>query len=96
MNNLGEFYTDQEKYNKAELFLTRALDIRKQQLGNNHPDTAHTLNNLGVLYTKQGKHSEAEKFLNQALAIAQRVLESKHPDTVKYRENLENLRLHEQ
>ena len=40
----------QGKYEQAESLYERALAIREQQLGPEHPDTATSLNNLAVLY----------------------------------------------
>ena len=39
----------QGKYNEAIPLAEKALAIRKQQLGTNHPDTAASLNNLALL-----------------------------------------------
>jgi tetratricopeptide (TPR) repeat protein len=62
-------YGRQAKYSEAEALNKRALAIREQALGANHPDVAHTLNNLAVVYESQGKYSEAEELYKRALAI---------------------------
>ena len=43
--------------------------IRKQQLGDNHPDTATSLNNLALLYQSQDDIPQAINYRTQALAV---------------------------
>jgi CHAT domain-containing protein len=45
------------------------LAIRKQQLGDNHPDTATSLNNLAALYESQGDILHAIEFTSQGIAV---------------------------
>lgn len=35
--------------------------MKRELLGNNHPDTEFTLNNLRSFYEGQGRHDEAEE-----------------------------------
>ena len=67
--------------------LLRALAIREQQLGPQHPDTASSLNNLAGLYQAQGKYPEAEPLLQRALAIYTRAFGPKHPGTQTIQRN---------
>ncbi|MTJ23301.1 tetratricopeptide repeat protein, partial [Dolichospermum sp. UHCC 0352] len=59
----------------------QSLDIRKRQLGDDHPDVAQSLNNLALLYESQGKYSEAKNLAKQALVIYQNRLGNEHPNT---------------
>ena len=45
------------KYRDAEPLCLRALQIREQVLGPDHPDVAKQLNNLALLCQNQGKVS---------------------------------------
>jgi hypothetical protein len=54
---------------EAEPLLSRALTIREQTLGPEHPDTAESLNNLAMLYFNQGRYIEAEPLYRRPLAI---------------------------
>ncbi|WP_130757607.1 CHAT domain-containing protein, partial [Microcystis aeruginosa] len=81
-------YGVQARYNEAEPLYNRSLAIRKQQLGDNHPDTASSLNNLAVFYQSQGRYSEAEPLYKQALAIRKQQLGDNHPDTATSLNNL--------
>lgn len=75
------FYQGQGFYALAEPLLKRALFIRKQQLGTDHPDTARSLNHLSLLYYDQGRYSEAEPLLKQSMSIIEQQLGADHPDT---------------
>ena len=59
--------------------MQRALAIREEVLGPEHPDTATSLNNLAGLYYAQGKYSLAEPLLKRALAIREKQLGPEHP-----------------
>ena len=59
----------------------QSLEIRKQQLGADHPSVATSFNNLALLYEAQGKYSEAENLAQQALAIDQTRLGNQHFNT---------------
>jgi tetratricopeptide (TPR) repeat protein len=80
-------YYSQGRYPEAEPLYLEALDLRKQLLGDNHPDVAQSLNNLAYLYQSQGRYPEAEPLYLQALAIAEQALGENHPNTIMCREN---------
>nr|NCR69258.1 CHAT domain-containing protein [Microcystis aeruginosa LL11-07] len=86
--NLAELYRVQGRYSEAEPLYKQALAIWKQQLGDNHPDTASSLNNLALLYESQGRYSEAEPLYKQALAIWKQQLGDNHPNTATSLNNL--------
>jgi tetratricopeptide (TPR) repeat protein len=88
LNNLASLYESQGKYDLAEPLLKRALAIREQSLGPDHPKTATSLNNLAVLSKTQGKYDLAEPLYKRALEIYERALGADHPDTIQIRENL--------
>jgi CHAT domain-containing protein len=88
INNLAALYSVLGRYGEAEPLLKQALTIRKQKLGDNHPDTAASLNNLAELYRVQGRYSEAEPLYKEALAISKQQLGDNHPLTVAILNNL--------
>ncbi|MBA2396823.1 MAG: tetratricopeptide repeat protein, partial [Ktedonobacteraceae bacterium] len=79
------------KYAQAEPLYVRALAIREQELGAQHPDTASSLNNLAELYRNQGKYAQAEPLYVRALAICESVLGQDHPSTQTVRANYASL-----
>jgi CHAT domain-containing protein/Tfp pilus assembly protein PilF len=78
----------QGKTGEALGLAQKALEIRKQVLGEHHPDVARSLNNLAFLYHFQGDYAQAEPLFRQALAIHKQVLGERHPD---YATSLNNL-----
>jgi len=79
----GLYLGEQALYAIAEPLYQGALQIRKQVLGPEHPDTAQSLANLALIYRKQGKYTEAEPLHQRALMICEQVLGPEHPDTVR-------------
>ena len=51
------------QYSRAESLLNRALKIRKEALGQDHPDVLESVGNLAALYNAQGRHAEARSLL---------------------------------
>jgi tetratricopeptide (TPR) repeat protein len=87
LNRAGYYLNERAQYTEAEPLLQRALSIREQVLGANHPDVAHTLNSLAVLYGNQGKYGEAEPLYQRALTIYEQVFGPNHPDVATVLEN---------
>ena len=72
LNGLAIVYWRQSKYAEAVGLYKRALAIREQALGPNHPDVGATLDGLAIVYADQGKYAEAEGLYQRALAIKER------------------------
>lgn len=90
INNLALLYVNQGRYTEAESLCRRALLIREQQLGPEHPSIATSLNNLAELYRAQeGKDAEAEPLHRRAIAIEEQ-LRANHPNTTTSLVNLAN------
>jgi tetratricopeptide (TPR) repeat protein len=88
---LAGLYYSQGRYAEAEPLYRRSLQIREQQLGAEHPDTATSLNNLALLYRSQGRYAEAEPLYRRSLEILTATLGFNHPNTRTGRANLANL-----
>ena len=91
LNGLALLYDSQGRYNDAEPLYLQSLDIRKRQLGNDHPDVATTLNNLAQLYEFQGRYNDAEPLFLQSLDIYKRQLGNDHPHVATTLNNLSAL-----
>ncbi len=59
-------------FSDAMKLAQQALEIRKNILGEEHPDYATSLNNLAGLYKSTGDYAQAEPLYRQALAIGKR------------------------
>ena len=62
-------YDSQGKYEEALDYYNKALTIRINKLGEDHPDVATTYNNIANVYDSQGKYEEALDYYNKALTI---------------------------
>ena len=56
LNGLAKLLRDQGRYGEAESLFRRALAIREQALGPDHPDTATSLNGLAASLPGQGRY----------------------------------------
>lgn len=70
------------QYVEAGVLLQRALHLRKQTLGEAHPDVAAALHYLAECYREQGNYEQAEPLFHQALHILEQALGSDHPEIV--------------
>ncbi|MGA6827415.1 tetratricopeptide repeat protein [Nitrospira sp. NS4] len=91
LNQAGVYLSKRARYIEAKPLYQRALAIREQVLGPEHPDTAASLNDLASLYGSQGRYAEAEPLYQRALAIREQVLGPEHPDTAASLNNLASL-----
>ena len=91
LNNFGRVYTILAHYEKAEPLYDKALKIREEVLGENHPDTATSANNLAGLYRLKGEYKKAELLYNKVLKIREEVLGENHPDIALIYNDLANL-----
>jgi tetratricopeptide (TPR) repeat protein len=80
-NNLANIYNAQGRYEEAEQFYLKALQIDLQELGENHPDTALDSANLASLYLALKRFSEVEVCYLKACEIFTQRLGSNHPTT---------------
>jgi tetratricopeptide (TPR) repeat protein len=80
-------------YKGAAQYYEQALEIRKQSLGEDHPDYAMSLNNLGILNYKMGAYQAAESYYQKALEIRKKVLGQVHPEYASSLITLGNLYL---
>jgi tetratricopeptide (TPR) repeat protein len=70
-------------YAQARSFCQRALRIREQVLGPQHPDTALSVEILGDACMQQGDVAGAQSFYERALRIREKALGPEHPDTAR-------------
>ncbi len=88
LDKAGTYLRERGQYSEAEPLLVRALAIREQHLGLEHPDTATCQNKLANLYRLQGKYERAESLYQHALSIREQQLGTEHPDTATSLNNL--------
>ncbi len=69
MGTIGRVYEQLDLEPKARPLLESALRLRRQQLGDDHPDVVRSERELGVLLHEMGLYSQARERLRHALAV---------------------------
>ena len=87
LNNLGLLYHAMGRYEQAEPYSGKALDMRRRLLGEEHPYVASSLNNLAYLYESMGRYEQAIAYYVEAIELAKRVLGEDHPNTQAMQNN---------
>ncbi len=85
---IGSTYSALGLYRSAETQLSRALNICRRDLGDEHPDTIGALTNLGIALDGQGRLDEAEAVWRKSLEIGRRALGGEHPYVLASMSNL--------
>lgn len=67
------------QYDQAESLAWEQLTIRRELLGQRHPEVAATLDNIGVMLINQNRTSTVDSTLQTALALRRDVLGPAHP-----------------
>jgi tetratricopeptide (TPR) repeat protein/transcriptional regulator with XRE-family HTH domain len=91
LHETSTYLLEMARYAQAERCITRALSIRKQILGEEHPVVAESLNHLAELFYYRGQYRQAEQLHRQALAIRRACLEPNHPDVLISQNNLASM-----
>jgi Flp pilus assembly protein TadD len=85
---IGRYYWEQGQLDDAERLEVQVLELRKEVLGEKHPDTTRAMANLAATWRKQGRLDDAERLEVQVLELRKEVLGEKHPDTIAAMANL--------
>ena len=72
--NLAKYNEKLGNIQEAIRLDTKALEIRKKILGEEHPDYANSLNNLTYYYSHIDKTEEAIRLCTQAMEIRKKIL----------------------
>ena len=80
-HTIGETYERLGLYDRAEEQLLRAVDVRREALGDEHENTLASRRLLAWVYVRQGRYEEAEPLLVATLESARRRLGIEHPQT---------------
>ncbi|MBD2425979.1 tetratricopeptide repeat protein [Phormidium sp. FACHB-1136] len=87
-HDMGMYLLERGEYALADPLLQKALDLRRNLLGDEHEDIADSLNSAARSHELQGRYSEAEPLYQQALAMYQRLFGDEHPDVATSLNNL--------
>jgi non-specific serine/threonine protein kinase/serine/threonine-protein kinase len=90
---MGQVYGNLGLYARAETLLRQALDVRRQVLGPEDPNTLKSMSSVAEILFKEARYPEAEKLARQALETQRRLLGPEHPDTLTSMGDLANILL---
>jgi tetratricopeptide (TPR) repeat protein len=86
---LGEAFLQLADYRAAQVHLEKALELRRQTLGEEDLDTLHSMGILGGLYLyRAGQLGKAEELYTRGLAVSRRVLGEEHHYTLSFLSDL--------
>jgi len=95
LNDLGDLYRVLGRFQKADSVFQKALTIRREIVGEKHPDYAKSLHSIAELYNMQTYYYEAEPYYQEAIAIYKTASEEvKHPFYENYLIDLADLYIH--
>jgi tetratricopeptide (TPR) repeat protein len=77
LQNLGDPYLAEQKYDEAGPLFAQALTIKENSLGEQHPKLAHILTSLAAADVFRGYYAEAEPLCQRALGMLEK---SSRPD----------------
>ena len=79
---LGIFDNTQGRYEAASTRLSVALDLERNTLGVEHPDTLTSMANLASTYRHQGRWDEAIELIQVVVNLRTKIIGVNHPDTL--------------
>ncbi len=79
---LGRAYQALGELGPANTHLELALALRRENLGDEHPDTLRSVGNLGVLWGELRRDEQAEALLREALESLRDLHGGDHPETL--------------
>jgi tetratricopeptide (TPR) repeat protein len=80
---IGNAYRALGLYPAAEPHLRQALALRRECLGEHHPEVAKSLNDLAVLRRAEGDYDEAEALCREALTMRRALRGDEHLDVAE-------------
>lgn len=88
LSDLGLLHRDWGRHQQALPYYQRALELKEQVCGADHPSTAESLNDLALLYQDLLDLTKAIPLYRRALDIGERRLGPNHPDIATTLNNL--------
>lgn len=94
LDALGRVHMSLGDLAKADEFTTRALQIRQDQLGEDHLETAASASRLAEVRRQRGDYAQAESLVRAVLALRRTALGPNHPDVAESLRQLSALRVY--
>jgi hypothetical protein len=81
MVRLAMVYIAQDRYAEAEVMGVQVLELRREVLGERHPDTLYSMQSLALVCNLQGRDNDAISLMDECLQLRREVLGLEHPST---------------
>jgi tetratricopeptide (TPR) repeat protein len=91
LHNLGSLQFRLGEVGEAERTLRRALVLKEEALGPNHPDLAITLHNLACCLDELGRTEPAGQLFRRAIRILEPAVVPDHPTLVRLRAKIASI-----
>ena len=91
-NNVGSCYFKLGERKKGLKYLTKALEIYEEELGERNVAMASSYNNVGSCYWMLGNQEKAINYIEKAYEIDKELLGERHLETQKILKNLQILK----
>ena len=78
MNTIGQVYESLGLYDSAAAILEKALSIRRELFGRDHPDVAESMTNLGQVLYDKSDFAAAEPLYREGLEIRRKIFGREH------------------
>lgn len=72
LGNISLLYHTTGRFNEADKYTAKMLEVNEKQYGKTHSAYASALNNRAMLLKDLGKYAEAERLIDQALGIVKK------------------------
>ncbi|KAH7183824.1 hypothetical protein BKA60DRAFT_644490 [Fusarium oxysporum] len=82
LERVSDFLYDRGRWKEKEPVDSQAWHLRREVLGEKHPDTIRSMASLAATYYQQGRYNEAERIYQEVLELRREVLGEKHLDTI--------------
>ncbi|KAH7182439.1 uncharacterized protein B0J16DRAFT_321221 [Fusarium flagelliforme] len=82
LERVSDFLYDRGRWREKESVNSRAWDLRREALGEKHPDTTNSLAGIGCSYLGQGQYAKAQDIAKRVLGFRQEALGT-HPATIR-------------
>ena len=76
-------YGDAGRIQEALQLTERVVEVRKKTLGEEHPDTLHSIHTLAVGYSEAGERQKALQLTERVVEVYKKTLGEEHPDTLR-------------
>lgn len=81
LDSLADVLTRQQKYEPAEVFLRRSIDLKVNAVGRDHVAVAHSTSSLAKLYYSKGDYRQAISLGKECVRIYETTHGPEHADT---------------